>query len=405
MSAPAYTSFSGFHGKTLNLQSSQAVSVPSLRAAWTRTPSATTPSWGSQFVIDYKPPAGVRITDCIVEFFVAALTGLTVSASGTAALSPTFFWASKIEILINGVLTGTVYPASAFARNQLFAGFEEDRQFINNTAGDFNSHLSRATKSASAGYWYLPLGKTVLGQSGLKMVGGNTTIQLRFTLDSLSNMYSLTSGSTATGTAAAAISSATLLVREERLTESQLSYELQIARKAPIHYAYTNTLWQSNVIPASTTSTTIVLQSITGPVSHLIFMLRAGSSLSGSSNYTFDSSLSTYDILDQASSSIVGGQPVLSLFGTQLLPIRQGARTLFLNTVQSGVYLYSFATDASRVDAEGIHLGSRHFMGSEQLKLVFTSATASVLQCDIFAYQPSALELNGSSVKTFTLHA
>ena len=148
-----------------------------------------------------------------------------------------------------------------------------------------------------------------------------------------------------------------------------------------------------------------MLQSITGPVSHLIFMLRAGSSLSGSSNYTFDSSLSTYDILDQASSSIVGGQPVVSLFGTQLLPIRQGARTLFLNTVQSGVYLYSFATDASRVDAEGIHLGSRHFMGSEQLKLVFTSATASVLQCDIFAYQPSALELNGSSVKTFTLHA
>ena len=405
MSTPAYTSFSGFSGKTLNLSPSQAVSVPSLRASWTRTPSATTPSWGGTFVIDYKPPSGIKITDAVVEFYVAALSGLTVTNSGTAALSPTFFWSSKIEILLNGVVLTTVYPASAFARNQLFAGFEEDRQYINNTSGDFNSHTSRATKSASAGYWYLPLGKTPLGQSGLKFINGNTTLQLRFTLDSLSNLYSLTSGSTASGTAAAAISSATLLTREERLTDAQLSYETQIARKAPIHYLYTSTLWQSNTIPASTTATTITLNNITGVVSHLIFMLRAGSSLSGSSYYTFSSELSTYDILDQTSSSIVGGQPILSNFGTQILPIRQGARTLFFNTVTSGVYLYSFAHDAGEHDSTARHLGSRIFSGSEQLKLVFSSATAAVLQCDIFAYQPYALETSGGAVKTFAVHA
>lgn len=397
---PGFTTHS-FGGLQLSVPATQAGHTPGYNAAWVKTPSSNTPAYGGIFLVDLRPN-NVRYTDAFLELSLSSLTGLTVSASGTAAYVPLYWFFSKIEVLMNGVLVQTVYPTSSFLRTQMFAGNDESRTFLNNLTGNFASHAARATASASTSNWYLPLSKTFLCQAGVKFTQG-AQIQLRFTMDSLSNLYSLTSGSTATGTPASTIYSATVYTQEERLSEADLSYTAAIMRKAPVSYLYNSSLWQQNVLGSGITSASITLNSIVGSVSHLIIALRPGSSVSGSGFYTFDSSLSSYEILNAASQNITGGQPILSFVGTQLLPMKWGATTGFLNTVQSGVYLYSFAYDANESDNTATHTGSRHFTGAEVLKLYFTASTSTAITIDIFAVQNMALTISGQQVKTSAL--
>lgn len=403
MSKPSYASIS-FHQGSLTVGTHQAGTVPNHKSHWARTPANQTPSFGSIVSIDYKPAPGTHVTDAVLEWTTGTLSGLTVSSSGTAGMVPSVFWTTKIEVFINGKSICTIQPQQLFADLQLFAANEEQRTYNNSLMGSFSSHTSRATKSAASGLWYTPLKGTVLDQAGFKFLGGDT-VTFRLTMDSLANLYSLTSGSTASGTAAFPLTGLQLLTRETVLDSKELNYEMAIARKSPRHMLYLNPTWQTNTVLSGVSSTTITLNGITGPVSHLVFMLRS-TSPTGSNLYTFSSTLSTFEILDGTSSSIVGGQPINSTQATLLLAPRFGVNTLTLvNDITSGLYVYSFGVDATEAHATGSHLGSRTFTGTEQLKLTFSSTLVASAQVDVFAYVNTALESSGSSVRTFSVSA
>jgi hypothetical protein len=161
-----------------------------------------------------------------------------------------------------------------------------------------------------------------------------------------------------------------------------------------------DTRTQSWTIASGTSSSSLVLSGITGYVPFVIFSIR-GTSPTGSGNWTYNTSLSQFEILSGSSENITGGQPIKSDFNRYILG-HNWTSTTFLSE-SAGVYMYSFASDPISALSTGSNMSGFHFQGSEQLKLTFSSSLSSAVQVDLWAPAYSAIEANGQQFKKISL--
>lgn len=393
MSKPSFTSHNG-----INVHSSQAVSTPKgMTHIFQKTPSVSSPAWGSQFNIQFKGKS-LNLDELILEFNMSALTGLTVTNSGTAAYCSCFSWASRIDILIGSLVIDSIYPLQNFLYKQLFIGSDEKRTLMNQAAGDWNSHATRATKSASANTWYLPL-YSVFDTSSVPILHPKDDIEIRVYMDSLANQFTLTSGSTATGTPASTILSCNLLTRHSQLPQDLVGHARALQGKASIHFPFLEVRQQQFTVTASgVSSSNLVLTAITGNVAMFVFAIRP-TSATGSNQFTF-STLASFDLLDGGSSPLLGGQPITSDQSRLILGGRY-TNTTYLNDAPA--YLYSFSVDPQATYEKGVNLGSHPFKGNEQLVLRFASTLGSSVDVLVYALTHAALEMSNNHTKKIGL--
>lgn len=142
------------------------------------------------------------------------------------------------------------------------------------------------------------------------------------------------------------------------------------------------------------------MSAITGYVSYLFFTIRS-TNPTGVNQFAYNTTLDNFEFLSGGSENIVGGQPVQDNLN-RLVQASRWLNTTF-SSESAGAYFYSFSLDPVTSWNTNANLSGRQFTGSEILKLTFTTALASAVQVDVFAYTHSALELSPQSVKKIAL--
>lgn len=399
MSKSPYTSHDGFNRK-LNVPANQAVSLPKGYRHYTQKITAqSTPTWGSWFTIRISEK-NVSLDRLFIEFTTSALTALTVSASGTAAYLPAHFWATRIDVYLGSQLIESIPNTAGFLIHQLLTPESEEKRLLRNTAaGLYSSHSVRATKSASADTWYLPVA-SFWRQASFPLLDGMPDLELRIQMASLADSYTLTSGSTATGTAVSTFTGCNAVCQFSRLPPSVSNYTKALMSKSVLHYGFQDIQQATFTVSSGVTSTNLVLSAITGFVSSIIFVLRT-TAPANANLITYNTSLSSFEFLSGGSENLTGGQPVTDL-QNRLIQCGSWLPVTFTNE-SAGVYLYSWTYDPKEVFDSNAALSGQQFTGTEVLKLNFSSSLASAISVDVYALTYAAIEIGNGVVRRIPL--
>jgi hypothetical protein len=395
-----YTSHSGFDQR-INVATSQAVALPKgYTQLYQRTPFNTSVTWGSISTVTFRTK-NVSIADAWIEFTLASgISDLTLTSSGTAGLLPAQFWATRIEVIIGSVVIDTIFPLNNFLEAQVFAGSDEKRTLANTGSGIYNNHASRATRTATGQVWYLPL-KTFLAQGQYPILAGSPDIELRVTMNTLADSYSISAGSTESGTPAqSGFSSVNLVTRHSVLPAEQIAYHTNLLKRSPLHFPFLETRTQTIPVPSGSSTITAVLSGITGTACALLFAVRPANPTKGS-QIAFESTVTSWELLSNASQSLVGGQPITDALSRFI--ISQQLNTTFFTEVGAGVYCYSWSHDLQSSFDSGLNLSTYTFRGSEQLRLTLSSALGANAQIDVMALTYSAIEMSGNTIRKISL--
>ena len=387
--------------KSLNIAGSQHSGFPrNLTHTNLVIPSVSQFSWGSQSIIDIKQK-GIKLHDAVLAFNINAITGVTPNGSTLPVLNSCYSWFQKIEILINGSVMDTIYPDfNAYILNNLYAP-DEDRLLLNIAAG--GSIANRYTLSNTNGsVWYLSL-KTLFNQNHFGILTQNHEVQLRVTMNPLSNV--LNQGALV-GTCACTINNVSLLARVTQLDTPTIQRLLVDMNKTPRHSLFLSTRYQSFVVQAGVSNTNLVMTAITGSVHSLYFIVRNTNALTGASNNSYNI-IKDFSINGSDGQNIVGGTVIPSTFNLLIQNKHWFESTFcsegFTGVNNSYVYTYSFSVDPASSFKNASHLTTRIMTGNENLIINFTSALASTAQVDVFALVESSLEQSPSYVKLINL--
>lgn len=399
MSKSAYTSHDGF-SKKLNVPATQAVSLPKGYRHYTqKITSQSTPSWGSWFTLRISEK-NVSLDTLLIEFTVSALTGLTVSASGTAAYLPAHFWANRIDVYLGSQLIESIPNTANFLIHQLLVPASEEKRLLRNTAaGLYSSHSARATLSATSSTYYLPVA-AFWKQASFPLLDGMPDLELRIQMANLADSYTLTSGSTATGTPASTFTACNAVCGFSRLPPSVSNYTKALMSKSLLHYGFQDIQQATFTVNSGVTSTNLVLSAITGFVSSIIFVLRT-TAPANANLITYSTALSSFEFLSGGSENIVGGQPVSDI-QNRLVQCGNWLPVTVTNE-SAGVYLYSWSYDPKETFESNAQLSGHHFTGTEILKLNFTSSLAAAISVDVYALTYSAIEVGNGVMRKIAL--
>jgi hypothetical protein len=354
-------------------------------------PSTNTPSWGSMLTIDFREQA------CLLQKLTLQfnLSAITVMTSGMYV--PAQFFIDHIDYVQNGQIIDTHYPLDLFLRAQIFQR-DEDRALENVASGSYSSTSQRTTLATAANSYYLPLFDYFRQAQQIPMLEPSHNLQLRIFLQPLA---SVTSG---TGTATASITSINLLAKVIRLREKEaVALKNEMALKKQLHFKFNDLKQQSITVLSGTTSTSLVLNAITGPVSYLFFVVRPSASLTGNSAFAF-TAISQYELMNSSGQNFVGGQPIsnsqaLLVLGNDIAKSSYLSETaLGITNNNTNVYVYSFAADPVDSEINGVSSGTHNFTGNEQLKITFTSSLGANVQVDVYAYVESVLGVSKTGV-------
>lgn len=377
------------HKRGVNIPVSQDYSYIPSKSETVIIPSSTTPLFGSMFNID------VRETNCIVEkltlqFNLSALSGMT-----NGGFVPAQFFVDHIDVVCGGNIIDTYTPLNQFINAQLFET-DETRAILNTASGDYSSTSKRITLAASASSYYLPLYDFFKQSKAIALLENTHNFQLRLFLRPLLDVV------IGSGTPSATINSCNLLMKVMRLNDEQTSVlKTELGLKKTVHAKFHDLHPQSYAVNSGVVSTNIVLSAITGPISHLMFVVRTG--LGGDNAFAF-SAISSFEILNSSGQNIVGGQPITH---SQSLLINgaEWSASSYLSSSGANVYMYCFCSDIINGTHNAVSSGSYNFSGSEQLKLNFGSALGSAVQVDVISYSESVLHQTRTSFNKTLFYA
>lgn len=384
------------HG--LNLPAHSAISLPSnQKQEILIIPSSSTPAFGSFFTIDIKN-TGIIINKMYLQFNY----GLVVGSGLTGYFNPSWFHMLRCEIIMNGQTVDTIYGNEQFLLHQkLF--YDEDRLANNQSAGLYSSTAQRTILSSQSvvNTFYVPL-HCFLTESKMALLNNTDSVQLRIYMDTLANIFYVGAGTLTS----CAFNSANLIMDITHIDQDESNKRILDMYNNLHHYIFHTTSYFPATIPSGVSSATLILASIVGNVSHLLFTLRASTVGLGAWNYT---QLASFAILDNASSNIVGGQALPASLCANLLN-SQWCLSSYNNETSFGAtnnnanfYMYSFSSDPVDALLHGRSLGSRKFYGNEMIQLNFSSAIGSNLSLDCYAFLENVLEQGTYSVKKISM--
>jgi hypothetical protein len=383
----------------LNLPSSQAVSLPTnQKGEILIIPSSSAPSFNGFFTIDVKN-VGIIIHSAVLQFQYSAVSGVGFVGS----FNPAWYHFNRIEILQGGNVMDTIYGNQQFLLNQMLA-YDEDRLSINNAAGNYSLLEQRKllASGTSTNTYYIPL-KTYLSQSKLHLLNATDVLQFRVYVEPYNNLLTITTGSNISCT----FQSANLILDVTKVDQDEANHRITDMMKFNHHWIYHSTSFYSATVPSGISSYTAILASIVGSCAGFIFTLRADTTKANAFNYT---QLSSFHLLDNASSSITGGQPLpaaycANIYNSQICQSSYNTETSFgyANNQNANFYVYSFSTDFVDSLLHGRSLGSRRFTGQESIILNFASATTVPLYLDVYAMIENVIDQTPMSIKKISM--
>ena len=394
----------------LNLPSRQSVTVPAnLKSEVVIIPSTSTPSWGSYFIFDVKERNCI-ISDLVLNFKIAAISGLTGTVTSYPHFSPATFFTQKIEIVVNNITIDTLYPLQQFTAQQFF-NYDEDRVYINNMQGSYNSIIQRNTLATATSDYYIKL-RTIYNEAHIPILSDSHNLQIRVYMETLTNVVNY---STLTlGTLAATINSANIICKVLKIPSEIASNRLFQMQKKVEQSIYHNLRYSPFNINSGVTSSTIVLTPFVGNIAAIFFVVRNSDKITKNDAYQF-TAISNFAILDSTSSNCVGGQVIGSALALNYLN-QFYCRSSYTSETAIGaniagtvtdnkanVYGWSFSSNICEALENGLLLGHRKFLGNEQLQLTFTGSLSSAVQVDVWAYCQSVFEQGSNYVKVMAL--
>jgi len=165
----------------------------------------------------------------------------------------------------------------------------------------------------------------------------------------------------------------------------------------------------------------LVLNSITGNVDWLVFIIQQQDILSKEYNFCFNSGFKNFSVLDATSTNITGGQPITP---DQLIHVMGKNWTVSSYTHETNkiwyfdeekfhrpnnnIYLYSFGSDPIDSVQTGASHNTHRFTGNEQLQINWHAGMNSggphPYQIEVFAYVQSVIECSATYVKKGTVN-
>ena len=388
----------------INVAYGQKTDTPvGLRSEILQIPSSSQPSFGSYCVSDIKQK-NIILHDTSLVVNTTALTGLTGGTS--PRLSPAYFWWTRIEAVVNGVILDTYYPTQQFFLNQIL-NTNSDRIMVNNGAGSYASATQRALMAATAGSNYIINLHTIFNEAHMALLTDSHSVQLRVYFDVINNI--IVSGG-ATGTGAVSINFANLVCKTTKLPPDVAQNRLALMNAQPEHLLYHDLRYGIFNINSGVSSSQIVLSSITGKVAFLFFTVKNVNALSGDGAFTYNK-ISNFSILDSVSTNITSGQPVTDALSLNYLS-QYWSNSSYLSETATGsnqagtifnnganVYCWSFSSDPMSALNSGKLLSSRAFQGAEQLLLTYASSLATNVQVECYAMCESLIEQGTMTIK------
>jgi hypothetical protein len=147
-----------------------------------------------------------------------------------------------------------------------------------------------------------------------------------------------------------------------------------------------------------------------------MFVVRGGDVMEGNFDTTpwHFAAIKNFEILDQSSSNIIGGQPVSHTvskkllekwtLGTYVEEYLGGGSYRTDENHYANVYLWCFSQSPIDSLTKGRPMGSHKFTGNESLVLNFTDETQpSSWTVDVFAYSESILETAANGLNIISL--
>jgi hypothetical protein len=303
-------------------------------------------------------------------------------------------------MIINNTVIDSINNDFNYILNQLYYQ-DEDALLLNYAAGSTVSHRYGLTNTNNSN-WYVNL-KTLFNQTNFSLLSNAHEIQLRITMQPLSNV--LNQGALV-GTPSVTINSVSLLARVTQLTP-QLSNNLLLEiSKIQRDNLFLATRHMPVTIQSGVLNSTIVLTGIVGSVHSIYFVVRPSSGLTKENQYNY-TAIKDFQILNSSGNSLIGGSVVPSTFN---LLVQQRWWVLssfpaqaFTGTSNSYVYMYSFSVDPSSAMKNSANYSSQAFTGNEQLIINFNNALPSTHQIDIFSLVESSVKQGANSIQLIAL--
>jgi hypothetical protein len=349
------------------------------------------------------------ISDLLLNFSLGSIGGITGTATSYPHFSPATFFTTKVEIVVNNITIDTLYPVSNFVSQQFFND-DNDRVYINDMQGAYNSIIQRNTLSTASSNYYVKL-RTVYNECHIPILSDSHNLQIRVYMDQLANVVNTGSGQTGTPTATIA---ANIVCKVLKLPADIASNRLAAMIKKPEQSIYHNLRYSPFAISSGVSSSTIVLTPFVGNVAALFFVIRNADKITKNDAYQF-TAITNFALLDSTSSNCVGGQAIPSFLALNYLSqfycrsSYTSETSLGVNLAgtvtdnKSNVYAWSFSSNISEALENGLLLGHRKFLGNEQLQITFTGSLASNIQVDVWAFCQSVFEQGGNYVKVMAL--
>ena len=345
------------------------------------------------------------ISDLLLGFTLGAITGATGTAvTSYPHFSPATFFPTKIEIVINNITIDTLYPVQQFTAQQFFND-DNDRVYINNQQGAYNSIIQRNTLSTATSNYYVKL-RTIYNECHIPILSDAHNVQIRVYMDQLANVVNM---STLSGTVTSTIT-ANIICKVLKIPADVASNRLAAMIKKPEQSIYHNLRYSPFAVSSGVSSTTIVLTPFVGNIVALFFVIRNADKITKNDAYQF-TAISNFALLDSTSSNCVGGQAINSVLALNYLN-QFYCRSSYTSETSLGaniagtvtdnkanVYAWSFSSNICEALENGLLLGHRKFLGNEQLQITFTGSLASNIQVDVWAFCQSVFEQGGNYVK------
>ena len=323
--------------------------------------------------------------------------------------SPATFWTTKIELVVNNVTIDTLYPVSNFVNQQYFND-DNDRVYLNDMQGAYNSIIQRNTLATATSNYYVRL-RTFYNECHIPILSDSHNLQIRVYMDTLANVVNQ---STLTGTPTATINSCNIVCKVLKIPADIATNRLNAMIKKPEQNFYHNLRYSPFAISSGVTQSTVVLTPFVGNIAALFFVVRSSDKITLNDAYKF-TAITNYAILDSTSSNCVGGQPIPSFLALNYLNLFYSRSSYTSETSlganiagtvtdnKANVYGWSFSSNICEALENGLLLGHRKFLGNEQLQITFTSSLSAAVQVDVWAFCQSVFEQGGSYVKCMAL--
>ena len=377
-----------------------------LTHTWMSIPSSNQPIFGTPCLIDYRENSNI-IHEAIIVFNISSITGLTGTASNCPRFVPAYNFSQRSEIVFGANSIDTIYGVQNQINCNLWNN-DDDRLFINQSAGMYSNPTQRFNLAATTSTYYAPL-FSLFNQLNISPVNGSHSFQLRLNLDSLAN---LVEKGTLTGTPTCTINSVSLMLRISKLDQLSITNRLNNLRLEGPGSAYFNqTIYQPIQLNSGIlTSSTVLSAFANSDVQHIYFVIRPTSiALTGDAIFAFASVVKDFCIVG-GSGEIISSASVLPASFVLNTLNRHSTKGSYcsehsygsVNDNKANIFAWYFNLNAVATSNDGVPRGSKKFIGNESLVINYITALATTYQIDVFGSATAIFQQSLDGCKKLT---